>query len=190
MKITAKNASPELWDDIVELFGANGACGGCWCQSWKIEKGEKWEDIKGSKAKQRLKKGIEKGTTHAVIAYEGKTPVGWCCFGPRESFPRLNRARSLKCDDIPDVWSITCFFVRRGFRKKGVASFMLERALKTMKKLKVKFAEGYPSKPDKNGNYIDTFAWTGTIPLFEKGGFETAGNPDGGKRRVRKILNS
>jgi predicted GNAT family acetyltransferase len=189
MKITTKNSSPELWKDIVELFGSNGACGGCWCQSWKIEKGERWADIKGNKAKQRLKKGIEKGTTHAILAYDGNTPVGWLCFGPRESFPRLNRARTLRCDDISDVWSITCFFVRRGFRKKGVASAMLQSALKTMKKMKVKIAEGYPSKPDKNGNYVDTFAWTGTIGLFENAGFETAGSKLTSKRRMRKSFN-
>ena len=65
---------------------------------------------------------------------------------------------------------------------------MLKHVLKAMKKKKVKFAEGYPTKPNKDGKYIDAFSWTGTISLFEKAGFATAGNPNGSKRRVRKNL--
>ena len=53
MKIETKELTPKLWPDFERLFGANGACGGCWCMSWRIEKGEKWEEVKGACAKKR-----------------------------------------------------------------------------------------------------------------------------------------
>src|SRR5207253_1288830 len=28
--------TPERWPDLRRLFGANGACGGCWCMWWKL----------------------------------------------------------------------------------------------------------------------------------------------------------
>jgi GNAT superfamily N-acetyltransferase len=189
MKITTKEVVPELWPAIEELFGHNGACGGCWCQAWRVEKDESWKDIQGVTAKKRFKKGILNGTTYGIAAFEGEKPIGWCNFGPRNSYPRLNRARTLKCDDADIVWSIPCFFVKSGYRGMGVASAMLNHALKVLKKKKAKIAEGYPVKPDKEGKYIPAFSWTGTISLFENAGFITAGNPDGGKRRVRKQLN-
>lgn len=189
MKIITKEVTPALWPWIEELFGSNGACGGCWCQAWRIEKGENWKDIQGDTAKRRFKKGITKETTFGIIAFDGDKPVGWCNFGPRNSYPRINRARTLKCDDAELVWSIPCFFVKNKYRGKGVATAMLNHALKALKKKKVKIAEGYPTKPDKNGIYITGFAWTGTISMFEKAGFFIAGNPDGGKRRMRKQLN-
>jgi len=66
---------------------------------------------------------------------------------------------------------------------------MLRHALKVMKRDGAEIAEGYPSKPNKDGRYIAAFAWTGTISLFEKAGFAAAGNSEGSKRRVRKRLN-
>jgi predicted GNAT family acetyltransferase len=188
MKLVTKDLTPDLWPALETLFGSNGACGGCWCQSWRIAKGEKFDDIKGPNAKDRLRTGVQTSTTLGVLAFVGDMPVGWCNFGPRLTYPRLERARTLRCDDGDQVWSITCFFVARGYREQGVASALLEHALRAMKKRKVKIVEAYPSKPDKNGRYVPTFAWTGTQALFKKAGFKIAGNAEGSKQRVRKIL--
>jgi hypothetical protein len=28
------------WSDLEELFGARGACGGCWCMTWRLRHAE------------------------------------------------------------------------------------------------------------------------------------------------------
>jgi GNAT superfamily N-acetyltransferase len=188
MKITTRELTADMWPQVEALFGKTGACGGCWCQAWRIEKGEKWNDVQGEPAKKRLRNGIKEGTTLAILAFEGESPIGWCTFGPRNSFSRLNRAPSLKCSDPSRVWSLPCFFVIRGCRGMGVAKAMLKHALDVMEEKGVEIAEGYPSKPNKDGQYIAAFSWTGTISLFEKAGFRIAGNRDAGKVRMRKQL--
>ena len=188
MSIRTRELTPEQWPQVERLFGDNGACGGCWCQAWRIADGEKWDAVKGATAKARLRRGVRAGTIYGVLAFEGETPIGWCTFGPRLSFPRLERARTLRCDDPERVWSIPCFFVTRGHRQQGVAGAMLDHALRVMARRKVEIAEGYPSKPDASGRYIATFAWTGTRSLFAKAGFTVAGNAQGSKQRVRKAL--
>jgi GNAT superfamily N-acetyltransferase len=188
MKIVTKELAPALWPQLETLFGENGACGGCWCQAWRVELGEKWDEIQGPTAKARLRKGIRSGTTHGILAFVGNEPVGWCNFGPRTSFPRLDRSRTLQCDDAPHVWSVPCFFVVRGFRGKGVATAMLAHAVRAMARRGVEIVEGYPVKPNKDGKYIPAFSWTGTRELFKGAGFRVVGNRDGGKQRVRKIL--
>ena len=188
LQVTTKDLRPDMWPQVESLFGLNRACGGCWCQAWRIEKGEKWVDIKGATAKERLRQGVMGGQVFAIIAFVEDKPVGWCTYGPRVTFPRLNRSPSFKCEDAEQVWSLPCFFVARGYRGKGIARAMLEHALRTMENRGVKIAEGYPSKPGKDGRYIDAFSWAGTRSLFEKAGFTVAGNPDGGKQHVRKIL--
>jgi GNAT superfamily N-acetyltransferase len=186
MKVTTKELTPDLWPALESLFGRNGACGGCWCQAWRIEKGDRWNEIKGPAARERLCNGVLDGSVHGILAFLQDKPVGWCTFGPRNSFPRLNRARTLKCDDSSEVWSIPCFFVAREYRCKGIASAMLQHALRAIKQAGVRVAEGYPSKPDAAGRYIDTFAWTGTQALFREARFIVVGNAEGSKQRVRK----
>ncbi len=188
MELRTVDLSPSLWPQVEVLFGKNGACGGCWCQAWRIEKGERWDDVKGAEAKERLRRGIESGTTFGVLAFDGETPIGWCTYGPRDSLPRLNRARSLRCDDSSRVWSVPCFFVLRNYRRQGVAKVLLDHALGTMAERGVEIVEGYPAAPSKDGSYIAAFSWTGTMGLFEKAGFAMAGNAEGSQRRMRTTL--
>ena len=129
MKIVTKELTPALWPQLEALFGENGACGGCWCQAWKVADGEKWNEVQGSKAKARLRKGVRDRTTHGILAFVDGEPVGWCNFGPRLDYPRLERSRTLKCDDAERVWSVTCFYVHRKFRAQGVATALLDHAV-------------------------------------------------------------
>jgi GNAT superfamily N-acetyltransferase len=188
MRITTEEVGPELWPEVERLFGVRGACGGCWCQAWRVAKGESWKALQGAPAKARLKKGLATGAMRGVLALVEGRAVGWCTFGPRPTFPRLERARTLRCDDAERVVSIPCFFVARGGRGRGVATALLARVLRILKSEGAEIAEAYPSKPGPDGRYIDTFAWTGTRSLFAKAGFTVAGNPEGGRQRVRKTL--
>lgn len=189
MKIETKELRPELWPQLEKLFGTNGACGGCWCMSWRNEKGEDWEKIKGSTAKSRLKKLVTAGKAHGVLAFVDGEPVGWCSFDRRKDYAKLDRAPSFKCDDAEQVWSVPCFFVHKDYRGKSVATALLEHAVRAMKKLGAEIVEGYPVKPYNYGKKIPhAFAWTGTLPLFEEAGFKAIGKKDGGKQRVRKEL--
>jgi GNAT superfamily N-acetyltransferase len=98
------------------------------------ENKEQWSEIKGSNAKSRFKKLVVSGMAHGVLAYVDGVPIGWCYFDRRKDYAKLDRAPSLKCSDAEAVWAIPCFFVKNGFRNKGVAGKLLEHAEKTMKK--------------------------------------------------------
>jgi GNAT superfamily N-acetyltransferase len=189
MTIETKDLKPGMWRDVEKLFGPSGACGGCWCMSWRLEKGEKWDDVKGAEAKRRFKALVTSGKAHGVLAYVEGEPVGWSAYGPRLDFPKLARARTLACDDAEKVWSVPCFFVKAGFRGAGVARALLNATILALKKRGAELAEGYPVKPARSGQPIPAaFAWTGTSSLFRDAGFRVAGNPDGAKQRVRRRL--
>ena len=63
MRIVIWELVLELWPAVEALFGAKGACGGCWCQAWRIENGERWKEIQGAVAKERLRAGVERPCT-------------------------------------------------------------------------------------------------------------------------------
>jgi predicted GNAT family acetyltransferase len=153
-------------------------------------KSEKWEDIKGGEAKKRFRTMIDHGTVRGLIAYDGTEPIGWCTFGKRTDFPKLNRARTLQCEDGDKVSCVPCFYVQSKYRKKGVSAELLKAAVQTLAKEGETVIEGYPVKPSKPGNknIPGAFAFTGTIPIFEKQGFVLAGGRATSKLRYRKIL--
>lgn len=187
--IATRELDPSLWPDLEALFGDRGACGGCWCMFWRIRKGERWDDVKGDPARARLRKLVADGAVRGVLAYAGGRPVGWCTFGPRRDFSRLDRSPSLACDDAERVWSIPCFFIKASHRGCGVATALLARAVKLAKKHGAQLVEAYPVRPGKPGEKLPAaFAWTGTRSLFDKAGFTIAGNEGGGKERVRRAL--
>jgi GNAT superfamily N-acetyltransferase len=186
MSIETRELTPAMWPVLEELFGTRGACGGCWCMFWRIAKGESWDEVKGRVARTRLRDLVIRGEVHGVLAFCEGRPVGWCTFGPRPDFARLDRSPSLACDDSARVWSVPCFFVRAGYRGRGVATALLRCAIQAMKRRGVRVIEGYPVRSKERGKAIPAaFAWTGTRSLFDKAGFRIAGNEGGGKERVR-----
>ena len=38
LNLEAYSLDSTRWDDFEELFGEKGACGGCWCMSWRLKK--------------------------------------------------------------------------------------------------------------------------------------------------------
>jgi len=185
-KLVVRDLSPALWPALTALFGPRGACGGCWCMYWRLEKGERWEDLKGGPAKRRLKALVAAGKAQGAIAFAGNEPVGWIAFGRRRDFPRLERARTLACADAHDVWALPCFFIKPGWRDRGVASALLRHALRSLKKKGAKIAEGYPVNLKPGQRFPNAFAWTGTRSMFADAGFELAGAGSTSKVRMRR----
>ncbi|NTX08897.1 GNAT family N-acetyltransferase [Myxococcus sp. CA051A] len=191
LDIEIQELTPKLWPALETLFGKNGACAGCWCMFWRLEEGERFADVKGAPAKQRMKALVDEGKAQGLLAFVDGHPVGWLTLGPRRSFPRLDRAPSLRCDDADDVWSVPCFFIHKDFRGQGVATVLLKAALDVMRQRGARTVEGYPVKPPKgSARTSNASAYTGTVPFFEKQGFELVAERPQGKQRVRKALAS
>jgi GNAT superfamily N-acetyltransferase len=178
--------TPDRWDDLETLFGERGACGGCWCMWWKLSRSE-WTAGKGSKNKSALKRIVKSGISPGIIAYDGQVPVGWCALEPRENYPTLAKSRSLKPIDDKPVWSITCFFVTKSHRRKGLSVALLEAAARFAKKRKAQILEGYPSVVRKN-DVPGPFIWTGTESAFKKAGFVEVARPSASRRIMRREL--
>jgi GNAT superfamily N-acetyltransferase len=191
-RFTCKEISPRSWPDFERLFGENGACGGCWCQWWRLPRGGKlWDETKGARAKRMTKKLIADGKMTGLLAYDGDKAVGWCSYGPRTAFPRIDRSKAYARDDIDGVWSINCFFIDRNYRRQGMAREMLRAAIRFMKRRKVKTAEAYPVTLTKDGKQLPpAFSYTGPLKIFEDEGFEIIQRLSPSRPLVRKKLTS
>src|SRR5262249_11334986 len=101
--------TPERWPDLEKLFGTRGACGGCWCMTWRLKRRE-WQEGKGDKNKRALRTIVKRNDRPGVIAYADAEPIGWCSVAPREAFVALERSRVFARVDHEPVWSISCLF--------------------------------------------------------------------------------
>ncbi len=186
-RLRIRDLTPALWPAMEELFGKRGACGGCWCIYWRLKKGERWEDLKGARAKERMKALVRRHKALGALAFAGDEPVGWCAYGPRRDFVRLDRTRTLACSDAERVWSLPCFFIKPGWRRKGVATALLRHAVKSLRQRGAEIAEGYPvNLKHADQPYPNAFAWTGTRSLFQSVGFNLAGSSKSSKVRMRR----
>lgn len=178
--------TPERWEDFEALFGPRGACAGCWCMWWRLKRSD-WTRGKGNGNRLAMKKLVGSGAPTGLLAYSGRTPVGWIALAPREDTPGLDRSRTLKPLDDRPVWSITCFFVSRDFRRKGVTVTLLREAAAFARKKKARILEGYPVEP-KKGSVPDVWVFTGLAGAFRKAGFEEAARPTETRRIMRLSL--
>jgi GNAT superfamily N-acetyltransferase len=157
------------WPDFEKLFGPRGACGGCWCMWWRLKRAD-YERQKGDGNKRAIKALVKAREVPGLLAYDGGRAVAWCALAPREQYPVLERSRILKPVDEKPVWSITCFFVEKNYRKKGVTVELLRAAITYVKQQGGKIVEGYPVEP-KKGRMPEVFAFTGLASAFKKAGF-------------------
>jgi GNAT superfamily N-acetyltransferase len=162
--------TPERWDDFERLFGANGACGGCWCMWFRLT-ARQFEAGKGEGNRAAIRALVTGGAVPGLLAYAGGAPVGWCAVAPRGEYPRLARSRTLAPVDDRPVWSVVCFFVARAFRGKGVSRCLLAAAVEHVRARGGRLVEGYAVEP-KAGRMPDVFAYHGTPSLFRACGFE------------------
>jgi GNAT superfamily N-acetyltransferase len=169
MKFTVRPLTPDLWPALVDLFGKNGACNGCWCMYWRI--GPAYFERPRENNRGALRKIVTQGPPPGLLAFDGEKAVGWCQLTPRGDLGWLNRKRAFERVDALPVWSISCFFVRRGYRRQGVMSELIAAALKAAKRAKAPALEAYPVDTARPGSTRNVF--TGVASAFKRLGFKT-----------------
>lgn len=168
MKLEIRPLTPELWPALGDLFGPLGACDGCWCMYWRI--GSAYREQTREKNKAAFREIVKQGPPPALIAFDGDLAVGWCQLTPRDSLPWLDRTWRLRRIDNMPVWSISCFYVRKGYRRRGITSALIAAAVKAAKAAGAPAVEAYPL----DGDLTPSATGTGYASTFARAGFKVA----------------
>ena len=159
----------KLWRDFEMLFGENGACGGCWCMNWKL-RGKAYDENKGEGNRQLQKSIVDSKIVPGLLAYSEGYPIGWVAIEPRSQYPKLAHSRVLAPIDNKEVWSLTCLFVEKKHRRKGMAVALIQAAAEYAASRGARIVEGYPI--DSQGEASPVFIFTGTASAFKQAGFK------------------
>lgn len=161
------------WNKFVELFGAKGDCGNCWCMSFRLSKTDFDEGKVNDGNKNAIQQLVWDNQPTGLLAFYEDLPIAWCAFAPREDFIRLQKSRVHKPIDDKKVWSVPCTFIAKDFRRQGFSVALLKGLVKYAREKGIKIIEAYPTIPTQE-KLPDAFAWIGLYKSFERAGFEIA----------------
>ena len=119
---------------------------------------------------------------NGFLAYSGDKPVAWCHTDLRKNLAQLNDLCSEE-DNEYKIGSIVCFIVAPEYRRKGIASKLLEHAMDDFKVNCYNIIEAYP----KLTGETDAENHHGPLIMYLNHGFVQVGGNDM-FATVRKIL--
>lgn len=158
------------WDAFARLAEKHNGMGfgGCWC-TWFHSRVGRAEGEVGRPWKERL---VREGDAHAALVFDGDSAVAWCQYGSPDELPNIHHRKDYEAnrtEELPN-YRLTCIFVDRDYRRKGVAGVALRGALDLIAKAGGGVVEGYPQ--DTQGKKISAkFLYNTTRSLYEQTGF-------------------
>lgn len=183
-------ANEASWDDITAVFGGSYP-GRCRCQRFKVV-GWIWRDSTEEERTEALRAQTacddpDAAATSGLVAYMDGEPAGWVAVEPRVAYPKLRtmpvpwKGRQEDRDD-PDVWAVTCFAVRNGYRGRGLTYDLARAAVGFARERGARALEAYPmiTEPGKVITWGELHV--GARQVFEDAGFKEVTHPT--KRRV------
>ena len=189
---TTAPATPDRWDHVAAVMGARGDPARCWCQYFKL-RGRTWETTPREAKREALRAQMDRDPAPpGVLAYADAEPVGWCAVAPKPVYPRLLASRLAGPGDEPGietVWSVTCFVVVVGRRRRGVATALLDAAVDLARDHGASAVEGYPVDHVARASVSSAALYRGTVTLFAAAGFAEVGRPAADRAVMRKPLN-
>ena len=184
-RIRIVRATEARWTDVADLLDA-AAEQGCWCQAWR---GFDTKALSGGKTRpELLRDQMRRGPPEpGYLAYVDGVPAGWVGVSVRTETPRLVSSRTIPAiDDLP-VWSIGCFRIRPGYRRRGVARALLDGVVEAARRAGAPGVEAYPIDPE--GDRVGPGAgYVGIASMFDRAGFRRALVTQGHSGRLPRHL--
>lgn len=190
-EIAVVPANEASWEDLQAVFGTRGDAHGCQCQRYKMGNAH-YAPAPFEARAQALRRETECGqsdaeSTTGLVAYLDGEPVGWVNVEPRAAFPGLRKTRIPWAErgedkDDPGVWSVTCFAVRAGYRRRGITYPLAAAAVDFARERGARALEGYPMVPEPGQEISWGELYVGKRSAFAAAGFREVSRPT--KRRV------
>jgi GNAT superfamily N-acetyltransferase len=179
-------ANEASWADLDAIFGTTGDPAGCHCQWFKVARGE-FAAMTGDQRRALLREQTHCGDpsareTSGLVAYLDGEPAGWAAVEPRPAYPRLTAKRvpwAGRDEDPTDprVWAVTCFVVRKGFRRRGVMAALARASVGFARDRGARSLEAYPVVTEPGARLPWGELYVGSRHVFADAGFAEVSHP-------------
>jgi GNAT superfamily N-acetyltransferase len=162
--------------DLAALFERVGSA--CFCRYWHFT-GDKnaWQArlaFEPGENRRELEEHAARPVLTGVVAkVPGGPLVGWMKLEPARELPKIYEQRVYRGlsglgPSREGVWTIGCFLVDPGWRRRGVARALVRAGVDLARFAGAKAIEALPRRAEAVG---DEELWTGPLLLFEREGF-------------------
>jgi GNAT superfamily N-acetyltransferase len=185
--VTIRDATAQRWNDLVAVMGTRGDPPRCWCQWFRLRR-PGYYDTSAEQRRAALQSQTAAPVPPGVLAYdEVGEPAGWCAVAPRADYPRLTTYRvAAASDDEDGLWAVTCFVVRVGARRKGLAEVLLDGAVDLARRHGARAVEAYPLDTTvRSASAAELFH--GPLSVFLRAGFREVGGRRAPSRPVVRL---
>ncbi len=174
-EFVVKPLESSTWPDFAALAERhNGVFGGCWCTWFHRHPDPPEREVLGNR--EFKKKLVEAGHTHAALVFDGDEAVAWAQFGTAIELPNIHHRKQWEAEteQRPD-YRITCLFVDRRYRRKGLAEVAVRGALVLIARQGGGLVEAYPhdlaDKKKIGKKTSSSFLYNATRTMYEREGF-------------------
>ena len=159
------------WPLLVDLFGPDGVYDGCWC-TWFMQSKKEMASRGGDGNRELMHGRVRSGAPLGLLAVEDGKALGWVAVAPRPTYPRLKASVISRIDDeVPDLWTVTCFYVGEGGRRRGLGGSLLSAAFDYAVAHGARTVEGFPVDTSTR-EFAAHELYHGTLDMFTAAGFE------------------
>ncbi|GEA88556.1 acetyltransferase [Cellulomonas cellasea DSM 20118] len=161
----------DTWEAFAGLAERhNGVWGGCWCTYFHLYPDPPERRELGNRDFKRQL--VLTGRSHAALVLEGDRALAWAQFGPVAELPNIQHRKEWEKGLVraPD-FRITCLFVDRDHRRRGVAAVAVRGALALIARAGGGLVEAYPHDLPPGKKVSSSFLYNATRTMYEELGF-------------------
>ena len=174
---TIRPLTAKSWPELEQLFARPGDQRGCWCMWFRIT-GKEWTATRTAERRAAFAERAAAAPSPGLLGYVDGEPVAWVAVAPRAEYPRIPRSTVIAHDpEVPDCWSVTCFYIRPDHRGRGLATALLAAAVDHAAAHGARNVEAYPV--DAQERTSSSAMYHGSLGLFTRAGFREVGRRNG-----------
>jgi GNAT superfamily N-acetyltransferase len=175
--VVVTRATAEHRELLPALFERAGTA--CYCRYWHFDgNANAWLDRVAhapERNRAELVSALGAATDEAsgVVALSDSRVIGWLKCAPANSLQKIYAQRIYKSLPVfggqrDGVFAIGCFLVDPELRRSGIASALIEGAVRMARERGATAIEAFPRRAE---GMRDEEMWTGPFALFERAGF-------------------
>lgn len=177
MNLNVKALQPEQGQAFIDFFSNLSFehvphWSTCYCRFYHTDcSAEQWQNRSGAVNSKEAVEKIKNGEMKGYLAYDGDKIIGWLNANDARSYLRLKEEMKPVIQDKKAGCSI-CYVIDQDYRRQGVATALLEYAIKDFKKQGYDGMLAIPLENPKDEKNNPAALYRGAVSMYEKQGFK------------------